>query len=308
MVQDVNNNLYLISNTGKVLWKKQLRGAILGAIQQVDLYKNGRLQLAFATPNRVYVIDRNGKDVAPFPLKFNDKITQPLSIFDYDNKKNYRFVVTQDNALLMYDKNGKNVNGFRYNKTSKNITTQPKHFRINNKDYIVFAAGNKLMILNRKGQSRINVKEAINFSKNEIFKYQNKFTTTTTKGELVQVNLKGAVSKQSLNLPKQHVIETTNKTLVTLAENKLTIKQKSQELDFGNYTAPKIFYLNDKIYVTLTDLQAQKVYLFDSQSRAIRNFPVYGNSLIDLANIDTDNNLEFVTKGESNSIIVYQKN
>jgi hypothetical protein len=164
------------------------------------------------------------------------------------------------------------------------------------------------MILNRKGQSRITVKETINFSKNEIFKYKNKFTTTTTKGELVQVNLKGGVSKQSLNLPSNHVIETTNKTLVTLVENKLTIKQKSQELDFGNYTAPKIFYLNDKIYVTLTDLQAQKVYLFDSQSRAINNFPVYGNSIIDLANIDTDSNLEFVTKGESNSIIVYQKN
>jgi hypothetical protein len=308
VVQDVNNILYLISNTGKVLWKKQLRGAVLGTIQQVDLYKNGRLQLAFATPNRVYVIDRNGKDVTPFPLKFNDKITQPLSVFDYDNKKNYRFVVTQNNALLMYDKKGKNVNGFRYKKTSNRVTTQPKHFRINNKDYIAFAASDKMLILNRKGQSRINVKEAINFSENEIFKYKNKFTTTTTKGELVQVNLKGAVSKQSLNLPRNHIIETTNKTLVTLAENKLTIKQKSQELDFGNYTAPKIFYLNDKIYVTLTDLQAQKVYLFDSQSKPIQNFPVYGNSLIDLANIDADNNLEFVTKGESNSIIVYQKN
>lgn len=308
VVQDVNNNLYLISNTGKVIWKKQLRGAILGTIQQVDLYKNGRLQLAFATPSRVYILDRNGKDVAPFPLKFNDKITQPLSVFDYDNKKNYRFVVTQNNAILMYDKKGKSINGFKYKKTSNNITTQPKHFRINNKDYIVFAAGNKMMILNRKGQSRITVKETINFSDNEIFKYKDKFTTTTTKGELVQVNLKGAVSKQSLNLSSNHVIETTNKTLVTFAENKLTIKQKSQELDFGNYTTPKIFYLNDKIYVSLTDLQTQKVYLFDSQSKAIHNFPVYGNSIIDLANIDTDSNLEFVTKGESNSIIVYQKN
>lgn len=308
VVQDINNNLYLISNTGKVLWKKQLRGPVLGTIQQVDLYKNGRLQLAFATPKRVYVLDRNGKSVVPFPLQFNDEITQPLSIFDYDNKKNYRFVVTQNNALLMYDKKGKSVSGFRYRKTSNDITTQPKHFRINNKDYIVFASGNKMVILNRKGQSRINVKESINFSENEIFKYKNKFTTTTTKGELVQVNLKGAVSKQFLNLPNNHVIETTDKTLVTLAENKLTIKLKSQELDFGNYTAPKIFYLNDKIYVTVTDLQAQKVYLFDSQSKTISNFPVYGNSLIDLANIDNDHNLEFVTKGEPNSIIVYQKN
>ncbi|NNK83252.1 MAG: hypothetical protein HKO92_09015, partial [Flavobacteriaceae bacterium] len=46
VVQDVNNNLYLISNKGKVLWKKALHGNILGKIEQVDLYKNGRLQLA----------------------------------------------------------------------------------------------------------------------------------------------------------------------------------------------------------------------------------------------------------------------
>ena len=308
VVQDINNNLYLISNGGKILWKKKLRGPVLGKIKQVDLYKNRRLQLAFATPNRVYVIDRNGNDVAPFPLSFNDAITQPLSIFDYDNNKNYRFVVTQGNALLMYNGRGKNVNGFRYNKTSSSITSYPKHFRINSKDYIVFSAGNSMTILNRQGRPRINVKENISFSNNSIYKYKNKFTTTTLNGELIQVNSKGVVSKQSLGLPSNHSLETTDKTLVTLAENKLTIKQKTIALDFGNYTTPKIFYLNDKIYVSLTDLQTQKAYLFDSQAKPISNFPVYGNSLIDLANIDNDSNLEFVTKGESNSIIVYQKN
>ena len=61
VVQDINNNLYLISNKGKVLWKKQLQGTILGKIEQVDLYKNGRLQLAFTTPNRIYIIDRNAQ-------------------------------------------------------------------------------------------------------------------------------------------------------------------------------------------------------------------------------------------------------
>jgi hypothetical protein len=308
VVQDVNNNLYLISNTGKVLWKKKLNGTILGKIQQVDLYRNGRLQLAFATPKRIYIIDRNGKNVAPFPLKFNSEITQPLSIFDYDNNKNYRFLVTQGKYLLMYDRTAKNVSGFKYNNTGFDITTQPVHYRIGNKDYIVFASGNKMMILNRRGQSRIRTKEAIHFSGNPIFKHKDKFTTSSSKGELIQVNTKGAVSKQPLHLDKDHFIEATNKTLVTLSENNLNIRQKTYELDFGNYTAPKIFYLNDKIYISLTDLQTQKVYVFDSQAKLLHNFPVYGNSAIDLANIDNDTFLEFVTQGESNSIIVYKKN
>ena len=308
VVQDINNNLYLISNNGKVLWKKQLQGTILGTIEQVDLYKNGRLQLAFSTQNRVYILDRNGRDVSPFPLKFNNKITQPLSVFDYDNNKNYRFVVAQNNVLIMYDKNGKRVNGFKYQSNSNDIITQPKHFRINNRDYIVFAAGKALKVLNRRGQSRITVNENIDFSGNDIYKYNDEFTSTTKSGELVQINLKGIVNKQSLSLSSNHYITTTSKTLASVDENKLTIRQHTQELDFGNYTAPKIFYINDKIYVTLTDLQAQKIYMFDSQSRAISNFPVYGTSTIDFANIDGDSNLEFVTKGETNSIIVYQKN
>lgn len=308
VVQDINNNLYLISNTGKVLWKKAIHGNILGKIKQVDLYKNGRLQLAFATPKRIYVLDRNGKDVSQFPIKFNDNITQPLSVFDYDNNKRYRFLITQGNEVLMIDKNAKSVKGFKFKKHKNTITTQPKHFRVNNKDFICFAAGKQLILLNRKGEHRITVKENIDFSGNPIYLNDNKFTTTTTKGELVQVNLSGSVSKQALGLDDNHKIDATSKTLVTLSDNKLTIRQKTYELDFGNYTTPKIFYINDKIYVTVTDLQAKKVFLFDSQARLQNNFPVYGNSSIDLLNIDKDRNLEFVTIGDSNSIIVYQKN
>ena len=307
VVQDINNNLYLISNQGKILWKKRLNGNILGKIQQIDIYKNGRLQLAFATPKRVYVVDRNGNDVGPFPLSFNDDITKPLSVFDYDNNKNYRLLVTQDNELLMYNISGKNVNGFRYQKAAE-IKTQPQHFRINGKDYIVFAAGNTLKILNRQGQTRIDVKESIDFSENEIYLYKDLFTTTNRNGELVQVNSNGSVSKQGLNLDKNHNITSTSKTLVTLSENNLTIKHNTFELDFGNYSRPQIFYINDKIYVTVTDLQSKKIYLFDSLAKIQNNFPVYGNSIIDLKNIDKDNNLEFVTIGDSNSIIIYQKN
>src|SRR5690606_27291397 len=112
--QDINNNLYLISLKGKILWKKQLDSAILGTIEQIDIYKNSRLQFVFATSRRLYVIDRNGKDVAPFPEKFNDNITQPLSVFDYDKNKNYRLLVTQAKNILLYDINAKRVNGFTF--------------------------------------------------------------------------------------------------------------------------------------------------------------------------------------------------
>ncbi|MGJ8594202.1 MAG: ribonuclease HII [Aquaticitalea sp.] len=308
VVQDINNNLYLISNSGKVLWKKQLEGQLLGKVEQIDMYKNGRLQLAFATTNRVYVLDRNGKDVSPFPLKFNDAITQPLSVFDYDNKRDYRLMITQGASVLMYNQQGKIVSGFTYKKADNTINTPPQHFRIGRKDYIVFVQGNELEILDRVGKTRINVKNNISFSDNGIYLYNNKFTATTTKGDLIQIDENGKMSSLNLNLGQKHSLAATSKTLVTMSDNILTIKSNRVELDFGDYTAPKIFYLKDKIYVSVTDLQTKKVYLFDSLGKEITNFPVYGNSSIELDNIDNGKSLEFVVKGDSNSILIYQMN
>ncbi|WP_417871935.1 ribonuclease HII [Winogradskyella sp.] len=305
-VQDINNVLYLISNSGNILWKKQLQGKILGKIEQIDMYKNGRLQLAFTTPNRLYVLDRNGNDVSPFPRKFNDEITQPLSVFDYDKQKNYRLLVTQGKTLLMYDAKGKAINGFRYKSNSKNITSQPKHFRIGSKDYIVFSTEDNLKILNRQGSVRIDVKDKIRFSNNEVYLYQNKFTSSNTLGQLVQVDTKGKISRKDLNLTDKHNITTTSKTLVSMYENKLYIKTRKLDLDYGVYTAPKIFYLNDKIYITTTDLQSKKVYLFDSQAKSIPNFPVFGTSSAELQKLDKSKGLELITQTDDKTIVVYK--
>lgn len=308
-VQDQDNTLYLISTDGKVLWKKQLKGRIKGEISQVDLYKNGRLQLAFITDNQFLIIDRNGDVVKPFDMTYTGDALTNLSVFDYDNNRDYRFLVTQNSKILMYNSNGAIVDGFKFKEDSKKIITAPKHFRINKHDYIAFAEeGGVLRILNRVGSDRILVKEQIDFSKNEIFLYNNKFSATDSKGVLYQVDEKGGVSKSNLNLNKDHGLYTTSNTLVTMNENVLTIKGKKSELELGVYTKPRIFYLDNKIYVSVTDVQNQKIYLFDSNSNTIQNFPIYGSSLIDLADIDNDKKIELVAKDLENSLIVYKIN
>ena len=308
VVQDVKNNLYLISNKGKILWKKQLNGPVLGSIEQIDIFKNGKLQLAFATPNKIYVIDRNGDDVKPFPGKFNDAITQPLAVFDYDKNKNYRFLVTQGKHVLMYDVNAKIVTGFTFKAAESTIVSIPKHFRIGNRDYIVLKTTNKMYILDRTGNSRITPKTSMNYSSEPIFLNNNTFTTTAANGLVVSIDEKGNAATKNLNLSEKHSIEASSKTLITFSENQLTIKNNTVELDYGNYTKPSFFYIKDKIYVALTDLQTQKIYIYDSQGKLLDNLPVYGNSEIALDNIDKDASLEFVTKGESNSILLYKLN
>lgn len=308
VVQDVNHNLYLISNKGKIIWKKQLEGAVLGTMEQIDINKNGRLQLAFATTNKVYVIDRDGKDVAPFPRTFNDAITQPLSVFDYDKNKTYRFFVTQGKNVLIYDKNSQLVKGFNFKAANGAIISQPKHFRISSKDYLVFKTETTMYLLDRVGNNRIAPKTATTYSNQPIFLYNDKFTTTTSNGHLISIDTKGGVSTQNLNLAANHYLESSSKTLVTLSDNKLSIKGTVEELDFGTYTKPELFYVRDKIYISVTDLQTQKVYVFNSLGTLLPSFPVYGNSEIALDVIAKNNSIGFITKGDANAVLLYKMN
>ncbi len=306
VVQDSENNLYLISTEGKVLWKKQLQGQIQGKIHQVDLYKNGRLQLAFTTSDQFLIIDRNGKEVLPFKKSYPGGNLNPLAVFDYEKNKNYRFVVTQGSKVYMYNSKGNIVNGFNYKEAESPVLDTPKHIRIGQRDYLVFKLENgKLKILNRVGSDRIKIDQVFQFSDNPVFLYRGNFILTDKNGVLHSIDPRGKVIERKLNLNEDHGLDATVKTLVTLNENVLSIKGKNTDLELGVYLKPKIFYIYDKIYVSTTDIQSGLVYLFDSSSRTISNFPVFGNSRADLADMDNDSSLELVAKDQRNSLIVY---
>ncbi|MDV7138296.1 ribonuclease HII [Maribacter sp. TH_r10] len=309
VVQDQENNLYLISSSGKLLWKKQLDGQIQGKIHQVDIYKNRRLQLAFTTNNQFLILDRNGKEVEPFTKKFEGGNLNELAVFDYEKRKDYRFVVTQGDKVFMYNNQGKIVKGFKYTKAESAIVRAPKHIRIGNKDYLAFMLDNgSLKILNRVGNIRTKVETKIDFSRNDLQLYKNKFVLTDKKGVLYQIGSNGKMNTTNLRLNEDHGIDATSNTFVYMNDNVLSIKGKKVELDFGVYSKPEIFYIYDKIYVGVTDIQNQKIYLYDSQAKPITGFPVYGSSPIDLTDMENDRKLEVVAQDQKNSIIVYQLN
>lgn len=309
-VQDENNVLYLFSNKGTLFWKKTLPGKIIGPIKQVDLYKNGRLQMAFRTENRLMILDRNGKIVPPFDIKIpNDFPVQPLSVFDYDHNRNYRFLLSHGKSLLMYDNRGKKVNGFKLNKLRFPLTQPPKHIRLNGKDFIIMQQDDgNVRFISRTGKDRIQLNEKINFSNNKMYSYLNTFSTTDSFGNLVQIDTKGNVSRSPKALEEDHYISMTSKTLVTLSNNTLTIKGIPVSLPYGTYTRPKIFYINNIIFVSTTDIDTQKVYLYYSNGIAVGGFPVFGTGPLDISNADDDSALELVVQSADNDMMIYQIN
>lgn len=306
IVQDAENTLYFISESGKILWQKELGNPILGSINYVDLFKNNNQQLAFVTKNRLYVLDRNGKDVRGFPVQFRDEVTQPLSVFDYDNNRNYRLAVVQSNNLLLYDGNGKLVRGFNFKKTKSPIVQPAYHFRLGNKDYIVVAEENgKLNILNRMGQTRIPVNHTFEFSEIPITTEDRNFVVITKDNIKKSISEKGVVTSVNLNVGANYWFTTLNNTKATLDDNLLRVNNNLIDLPLGVYSQPVLFSVSNKIYTAITELQEKRVYVFDPNNRLIDGFPIYGSSVPFIISRGHASEMYMAVKGETNEIIVY---
>ena len=308
--QDSENHLYYYSNKGNQYWKKKIPKKIIGDIKQIDIYKNGRLQIIFRTEDRLYVLDRNGNEVKELSFEINSGENNiPISIFDYEKNRNYRFLVTNDNIIEMFDSRGKKVSGFKPDTFESSIIKSPVHIRIDGKDFIIVQLKNEeLKILDRRGRDRITIDEKIQFSENSIYSYMKTFTTTDNQGYLVQIDLDGKLSKKNLNITSDNLIDIKNDNLVYISENILSIKGININLPFGRYSKPKIFNESSRMLIGISDFSENNIYLYEDNGELIKGFPLKGNSIIDIRDSDKDGKIEVLTRLDKYSIVSYEVN
>ena len=308
--QDSENYLYYYSNSGEEYWKKKIPKKIIGDIKQIDAYKNGRVQISFRTEDYFYVLDRNGNEVKDLSFKIDSGvINNPLSIFDYEKNRNYRFLITNDNTISMFDSKGKKVNGFKPELFESSIIRSPVHIRIDGKDFIIVQLeSGDLKILDRRGNDRIKVDQKIQFSKNSIFSYLKTFTTTDSEGNLIQIDMNGKLSKKNLNISIDNLIDIKNDNLVYISDNNLSIKGINIKLPFGRFSKPKIFYESGKMFIGITDFSEKNIYLYKDNGELITGFPLKGNSIIDIKDSDKDGKIEILSKLDDYSIVSYEIN
>jgi len=308
IVQDENNVLYLFSNTGKLLWTKPLQSKIQGKIHQVDLYRNRKLQLAFTTQNEFMVLDRNGNLVEPFYKKFKDGNLLPLAVFDYDHNRKYRFVLTQGNEVFLFDNKMKPIKGFKFSKTKKAIFQTPKHMRIGTKDYIIIAdKSGTIHIVNRQGKDRTKVATQFKMSTIPLQFTKKSIVLVDADKTVQQIDVETGDIKKIDALVTNDSDYVINHTVKVKKENQnLIINNRTVDLEYGTYTHPKIEYANRKYYVSVTDIDTQKVYVYDTKGKLQPHFPIYGKSAIALT---THNKKVLLSvQGEDNSVLIYQIN
>ncbi len=192
LVQHNDHTIALTAPDGATLWQQKIDGPILDTVYQLDFYKNGKLQMLFITANKMYLIDRKGQTVAPFPLSLSTP-ARKLSLFDYDKNKEYRLFVVQNNSAHLYDKKGRAVDGWKVFTPAATITRAPEFFRIGGRDYIAVCDEKNMYLLDRRGNERVALESAVAVSPTAPIVPQQQppaLKVKTTSGATVVISLK----------------------------------------------------------------------------------------------------------------------
>ncbi len=299
-VQDAANNLYLINGTGRILWKQPLDGTIMGEVVQVDYYRNGKLQYLFNTPGRIHLIDRNGNYVERYPVSLRSPATNALSLFDYDNNQNYRiFLAGEDRRIYVYDIEGNVVPGWRFNRTESEVGGEIQHFRIEDRDYIVFSDRNRTYFLDRRGDERIRIREQLQLSPGNpltldmnIREERPRWISTDTSGAVRAIYMDGTVSTLlDEEVTGAHFFRMQDMDSDGIPEfifasgNELNVVRQDGNRMFSYKVRDRISHMPDiykfsasDVKIGITDQGRNRIYLINSDGSLYEGFPLEGST------------------------------
>ncbi|MFN4298333.1 MAG: DUF3352 domain-containing protein [Thermaurantimonas sp.] len=283
--QDSKNVLHVLSLSGSQLWERQLDAPIMYATQW-DMFNNGRLQHVVITQRSAYVIDRNGKDVAPWPKKFSGTITA-AALMDYDRNKNYRLMIGEGTTLHNFDIKGNPVKGWQLQKLPSPLAYTPELYQWQGRDFLLFQCQDgTIYVTDRTGTSRLT--GAYPFKTTSklrlVFQADAKpwfLAFIKPNGQLVSAFQNGKVdSVRLLNAVEYGMVEYDGSYLGYAGGNRVMVKDGDvifdKKVPFVLSSAPKKILIEKGPFYLLTSDRDEKIAIMRKDGNLLSGFPVYG--------------------------------
>jgi hypothetical protein len=286
-IQDSKNQLYLISASGKILWKKLLQDRILGSIWQVDMLKNNKLQMAFVTEKELVIIDRNGNMLKGYPKALPKQATQGLTVCDYENNKNYRFFIPAENGQIMLLKaDGTQPSDWQFAGNKKDIQAPVQYIKQQGKDFILAFDNKQCYFLNRQGKERIHAQNTIEKAKNGVFYADavgsnQRVVATSPKGDILYIYANEVKTSAVKEFSKNHLFSLfkgnygnyylfLDKQGLTVYDRDMNLYMQDASVDAGN--EPTLLMQGSKMAVFDNDQDCWIIYNLVSKRKAYQIF------------------------------------
>ena len=163
-----NNKIRLMSATKRGIWAIPFETPICGVIDQVDFFKNGKLQMIFVSEDRLYLLDRMARIVRGFPVKLEKRVILGPRILDLNGDKEYSFfVLNEDNSISLYrlERDNKSLKGMEI-KAPEFVRELPEIKSINGENYIILKSVFRTRIYRMDG-TEVEVKDKKRVISNE---------------------------------------------------------------------------------------------------------------------------------------------
>jgi len=289
VVQNADNKIFAINSKGEQMWSLQIESKILGKTSSIDFYKNNKYQCLFNTASQLYLIDRNGKNVNSYPKLLPSTTSIGHALFDYNNTKEYRImIVGDDNNIYNLYKTGKINNGWKYEKTTKQITQPPIHFIVKSQDFILNATNNSATkLLARNGTDRVRFKEAQSFVNKVQITADGEIYAITTESKLWIGRVDG--SSLTYEMPNLHItsdILAYNSGYYVANENTITYYNDAilDNITF-NLDAPVKEITTNEDYIAITT--STSLYLL-KDNKIVEGFPIATDGYFNISDIDNN--------------------
>jgi hypothetical protein len=325
IVQDLKHQVYLINNESKILFKIPVYGKIIGNINQVDAFNNGKTQYLFNTNTQIYLLDETGKLLQGYPIWIPTGTAYPIQVSDYLNDKSYQiFAVGKYYKIWCYNIQARLQNGWNPKNYYPNPIQNIQSFNFRNEliTYSINQKG-KLNFYQTNGKTYSN----FSFDSNMIYKYMNHEIIDTNcirfyymdstnqfkvKEYHTQLPIKDNIINNIKTIPVQSILLNNSLYFITKNGQNTAVYNNIGVLYFSkNFTDTfnyqfDLVYKNGMIHLSYLDSLQGLLYFENKEIKLIEKFPLKANYYYTFGHLMNDENYFVITANFDNKLLVYQ--